>query len=213
MPRDHTWLLTLSLLSRACHRLEASEPAAELYEPLFPHRAEMVVSHVLWAGAVAHDLGLLATTLGHYHDANSHFAAGAKTHERIGARAALSYPWLEWARMHLARRHRGDAKRARQLLEDARQQFEALAMANCVHQVDELLRRLSQPKGRLPGGLTQREADILRLVATGKTNEEIAAELHVSEKTVEHHLSSVFTKLGVASRAAATSFAHRHGIL
>jgi DNA-binding CsgD family transcriptional regulator len=51
-------------------------------------------------------------------------------------------------------------------------------------------------------GLTGRELEVARLVMTGKTNREIAAELFVSEKTVETHLSHAFTKLGVSSRAA-----------
>ena len=51
---------------------------------------------------------------------------------------------------------------------------------------------------------------MLALVATGKTNRQIAAELVISEKTVARHLSNIFTKLGVASRAAATAYAYDH---
>jgi DNA-binding CsgD family transcriptional regulator len=65
---------------------------------------------------------------------------------------------------------------------------------------------------RLPGGLTEREAEVLRLVAGGKTNRSIAAELVLSEKTVAHHLSNIFGKLGVSSRAAAAAFALRAGL-
>jgi DNA-binding NarL/FixJ family response regulator len=53
---------------------------------------------------------------------------------------------------------------------------------------------------------------VLRLVAAGKTNRAIAAELYLSEKTIARHLSNIFTKLGVGSRAAATAFATREGI-
>jgi DNA-binding CsgD family transcriptional regulator/tetratricopeptide (TPR) repeat protein len=68
-------------------------------------------------------------------------------------------------------------------------------------------------RARLAGGLTEREAEVLRLVAQGMTDKMIAADLHLSEKTVGRHLSNIFTKLGVNSRAAATSFAHREGIV
>ena len=53
---------------------------------------------------------------------------------------------------------------------------------------------------------------MLRLVATGKTNRAIAEELFLSEKTVARHVSNIFTKLGVSSRAAATAYAYQHDL-
>jgi DNA-binding NarL/FixJ family response regulator len=50
-------------------------------------------------------------------------------------------------------------------------------------------------------------------VATGRTNRKIAAELRISEKTVARHLSNIFTKLGLSSRAAATAYAYEHGLV
>jgi DNA-binding CsgD family transcriptional regulator len=64
----------------------------------------------------------------------------------------------------------------------------------------------------LPGGLSPREAEVLALVARGGTNRAIAEQLFVSEKTVTSHLTHVFSKLGVSSRAAATAFAYEHGL-
>ena len=64
----------------------------------------------------------------------------------------------------------------------------------------------------LPGGLTSREAEVLRLVAAGKSNREIAAELVISEHTVARHLQNMFVKMGVSSRSAATAFAFEHDI-
>ena len=54
---------------------------------------------------------------------------------------------------------------------------------------------------------------MLALVATGKTNREIAAELTVSEHTVRRHLQNIFHKVGVTSRAAATAFVYEHGLI
>lgn len=65
----------------------------------------------------------------------------------------------------------------------------------------------------LPAGLTKREVEVLRLVAAGMTNKRIAGELLLSEKTVARHLSNIFTKIGVASRSAATAFAFAHRIV
>ena len=61
--------------------------------------------------------------------------------------------------------------------------------------------------------MTGREAEVLALVATGMTNRAIAAELVLSEKTVARHISNIFTKLGLTSRAAATAYAYKHGLV
>ena len=63
------------------------------------------------------------------------------------------------------------------------------------------------------GGLTEREGQVLALIATGTTNRAIAAELVISEKTVARHVSNIFTKLGVSSRAGATAYAYEHGLV
>lgn len=71
----------------------------------------------------------------------------------------------------------------------------------------------SSGRRALPGRLTEREAEVLRLVAAGKSNRAIAGELFLSEKTVARHLSNIFTKLGVSSRSAATAFAYEHDLV
>lgn len=65
----------------------------------------------------------------------------------------------------------------------------------------------------LPAGLTEREVEVLRLIAAGMTNSQIAAELHLSVKTVSRHLSNIFTKIGVTSRAGATAYAFAHELV
>jgi len=80
----------------------------------------------------------------------------------------------------------------------------------------DLARLEAPPRGapeERPHGLTARELQVLRLVAAGKTNKAIAAELFLSEKTVDRHLSNIFDKLGVSSRAAATAFAYEHRLV
>jgi DNA-binding CsgD family transcriptional regulator len=64
-----------------------------------------------------------------------------------------------------------------------------------------------------PGGLTERQCEVLRLVAAGKTDREIAAALHISEHTVGRHLQNIFLKLALSSRAAATAYAYEHGLV
>lgn len=66
---------------------------------------------------------------------------------------------------------------------------------------------------RLPGGLTAREVEVLSLVAIGMTNRQAAARLHLSARTVAHHVQHIYTKIGVTTLAAATLFAIQHGLI
>ena len=66
--------------------------------------------------------------------------------------------------------------------------------------------------GRLPGGLTEREADVLAFTAGGASNKDTADALFISQKTVGRHLANIFTKIGVSSRTAAAAWAHEHGL-
>jgi DNA-binding CsgD family transcriptional regulator len=65
----------------------------------------------------------------------------------------------------------------------------------------------------LPSGLTAREAEVLVRLGQGRSNPEIAAELHVSRKTISTHLEHIYTKLGVKTRTEAALFAMRHGLI
>jgi len=66
---------------------------------------------------------------------------------------------------------------------------------------------------RWPAGMSAREIEVLRLVAQGRTNREIAAVLVLSEKTVTNHLTTIFAKAGVENRAAATAYAFRNSLV
>jgi ATP/maltotriose-dependent transcriptional regulator MalT len=100
----------------------------------------------------------------------------------------------------------GDEETARLEWAAARAAFERLDATPDVERVDALL-AWDLPT---PRGLTAREVEVLRLVARGRSNREIGAELFISEHTVARHLSNIFRKLDVTSRSAATSFAYEH---
>ncbi|WP_432155586.1 LuxR C-terminal-related transcriptional regulator [Streptomyces sp. bgisy153] len=104
----------------------------------------------------------------------------------------------------------GDRDTAKLELAAARTVFAGLGAAPQLARVDRLAGRVP---GRPPGGLTPREVEVLRLVAGGATNREIAATLVISEKTVARHLDNMFTKLSVSTRSAATAYAYRHGLV
>jgi DNA-binding CsgD family transcriptional regulator len=106
----------------------------------------------------------------------------------------------------VAYRAAGDDDAADLELDAARAAFESLGAA-----VD--LARIVSTAPAKHGVLTERECEVLRLVAAGKTNREIAAELVISEHTVSRHLQNMFMKLGVTSRAAATAYAYEHHLV
>jgi DNA-binding NarL/FixJ family response regulator len=112
--------------------------------------------------------------------------------------------------MAKACRQLGDHDTAEMELDAARRVFQELGAAPALARVEELSRRAAP---RAPGGLTAREVEVLRLVADGATNREIADTLVISEKTVARHLNNTFTKLGVSSRAAATAYAYEHELV
>lgn len=74
-------------------------------------------------------------------------------------------------------------------------------------------RQASMGRAALPGGLSRREAEVLRLAARGLTTREIADRLFISPKTADHHIQHAYTKIGVSSRAAAALWAMQHGIM
>ena len=126
---------------------------------------------------------------------------------------ALDVPY-EGARVRvlvgLACRRLGDQDGAEMELDAARWVFQQLGAAADLARVEALS---GKPAARATGGLTAREVQVLRLVAAGKTNRTIAADLVLSEKTVARHLSNIFTKLGLSTRAAATAYAYQHDLV
>jgi ATP/maltotriose-dependent transcriptional regulator MalT len=139
------------------------------------------------------------------------------------ALGALRHAWTAWQELEvpyeaararvligLACRERGDEDGAEMELDAARWAFGQLGAVPDLARAQSLSRQAA-PKAA--GGLTARELEVLRLVATGKTNRSIAADLILSEKTVARHVSNIFTKLGLSSRAAATAYAYEHDLV
>jgi DNA-binding CsgD family transcriptional regulator len=110
----------------------------------------------------------------------------------------------------LACRALGDEDTAALELAAARGVFEQVGAAPDLARVDALVPRAP---GRAVHGLTARELQVLRLVAAGETNKAIAASLVLSERTVDRHVSNIFAKLRVATRAAATAYAYEHRLV
>ncbi|HEV2928057.1 MAG TPA: LuxR C-terminal-related transcriptional regulator, partial [Propionibacteriaceae bacterium] len=143
------------------------------------------------------------------------------------ARAALSAArraWSSWQELDapyeaararvvvgMACRSLGDEDAARMEFDAARHMFELLSAGPDATRVEALTGRAPSRGGG--SGLTAREVEVLQQVATGRTNRAIAAELFLSDKTVARHVSNIFMKLGVSSRAAATAHAYEHDLV
>jgi DNA-binding CsgD family transcriptional regulator len=112
------------------------------------------------------------------------------------------------ARTAEACRRLGDLEGAALETEAAREVFERLQAV-----VDLAALGAGHGSGSLPGGLSPREAEVVRLIAAGMTNRAIAAALTISERTVDRHVSNIYTKLDVSTRTAATAFAYEHGLV
>jgi DNA-binding CsgD family transcriptional regulator len=105
---------------------------------------------------------------------------------------------------------RGDQEGRRLELDAARRLFGQLGAGPCLARIAEQV----EPAARQPAGLlSEREAQVLRLLAAGKTNREIAEALFISEKTVARHVSNIFDKLGVSNRSGATAWAFQHELI
>ena len=102
----------------------------------------------------------------------------------------------------------GDADGAALEFDAALRTFRELGAEPDIHRLE----RMADRRASMPGGLSGREAEVLRMVAAGHTNRAIASELGLSERTIDRHVSNIFTKLGVSSRTAATAFAVEHDL-
>ncbi len=136
-------------------------------------------------------------------EALHHLRHAWKVWIQLGARYEAA-----WARVQIgvACRVLGDEESALSELGVARRTFAEIGAAPARSEVERLLGRT------LPDGLSAREAEVLRLVASGQSNGQIAAALFLSQKTVERHLSNIFAKTGAASRTAAAAYAFEHGL-
>ncbi|MFE1555028.1 LuxR C-terminal-related transcriptional regulator [Streptomyces sp. NPDC058734] len=138
--------------------------------------------------------------------------ARALLHRALALWLELGVPYeAAQVRMTLAAAARAgeDEEGARLELQAARAVFTQLGAEPDARRAAALL---GSAERRLPGGLTERESQVLRLVAAGHTNRSIAAELVISEHTVARHLNNIFAKLDVSSRAAATAYVYTHGL-
>jgi DNA-binding CsgD family transcriptional regulator len=203
------WFPSIAFLAEACGRLGRREDAQPLYELLLPHTGTHLVTYT-WVsseGAADHFLGMLAATLGRPDDAEAHFQRALRMHAQLESPPLIARTQLELAAMLAASALPGDQERARGLLDKALDTFVDLGIKSPAERASALQATL-QASGAPshPDGLTGREVEVLRLIAAGRSNAEIADALVLSVKTVERHTSNIYAKIGARGRAAATAY-------
>jgi len=206
---------------------EAQDPPARAR--LLPTHVEIMIASgdAAFARAGADELGQIAQLVGApYLHAVAASVDGAVLLAEGDAQAALlrlrlaGSAWrgldapYETARIRvligLACRALDDPEVSSMEFDGARKVFERLGAKPDLDRLDVLMGR---PYGQTPAGLTVRELEVLKLVASGRTNRAIAKELGLSEKTVARHIHNSLTKIGVPSRAAATAYAYENGLI
>jgi DNA-binding CsgD family transcriptional regulator len=206
MPSAHT----LSFMAAITAQLGDQAWAARLYPRLLPFRGQF---HSFLVDRL---LGALATLLGDFPAARGYLAAAEELTRRFGLKPEQALTRLSRANLELAEGGRAGVATARAFLEEAMALVEQFGNQNhpLARQMGDRLRQLARlgTRPHLPAGLSRREAEVLRLVAQGLSNREIAKALVISERTVANHLASIFSKALVDNRAAATAFALRHGL-
>jgi DNA-binding CsgD family transcriptional regulator len=199
-PRDMLQTACICPAAGAVWRLELTE-WAERY-----HRLAVGLVEADAADVSGHSRDLaratMAEMLGRRDEAAAAFAEARRRLAEQGQRPLRAIVDHDAA---LAAVRGGDPAAARAPLAAARERFAELGMTVWIERAD----RLAQELGRRPGGLTSRETEVLRLIAAGRTNAEIAAELVLSVRTVERHVANIYAKIGARRRAEAVAYAAR----
>jgi DNA-binding CsgD family transcriptional regulator len=156
-------------------------------------------------------LGELDTAEGRRADAQRHLNTALALADACAAPYERALTLLALAELSWSCDRFGESRGA---LTDARASFEQLGAAPALARADRLAVRLTlvRPQPGKGDGLTDREVDILRLVAAGRSNREVAAALSVSERTVERHLENTYRKIDARNRADAVAYAVRHNL-
>jgi DNA-binding NarL/FixJ family response regulator len=221
LPRDGLWVTCITYLAEVCAFLQDTARAATLYRLLCPYTGRNIIvgGAVACYGAAARYLGMLAT-MARWDEAEQRFQEALAMNTRTGARPWLAHTQHGYAAMLLARGQPEDRPRAMILLEEALATARELGMRALEARLTSRMSPLtpSPPATALPSqwaspdGLSQREMEVLRLVAAGKSNREIAEALCISLNTVATHVRNILTKTGTANRTEAAAYALRRGV-
>jgi len=190
---------------------EEPEAAAEQY-----HSLGLIRNLMPYLVSGDRILGLLAQTMGDLDQAAEHFEECLSFCRRAGYRPELAWACSDYADALVQRNKYGDLERVVSLMDEALSLASELGMRPLMERVIAGRERAASQPDRVPDypdGLSPREIEVLRLVAAGKSNREIAEELIITLRTVANHVANIMNKTNTANRTEAAAYASRHRLL
>jgi DNA-binding CsgD family transcriptional regulator len=218
LPETSVWLPALFGVAEAAAILGDTSAAHEAARRLEEYASLPIMGSlaIVCFGSAARALGLARRTLGDVDGAIDALERAVLQNRRLAHLPMIAITRADLAETLHQRGTDDDRARADELLSRAIADGEALELTARVARWrarrDALARSSPTTRGS-SGDLTEREVEVLALVATGMTNRDIADHLVISEKTVARHVSNIFAKIGVSSRAAATAYAYEHNVV
>ena len=194
----------------AVHKGDRSA-AEEHYDYFREFRGSMIFT----VSSVDRLLALLSQTMGNLEQAMTHFE-DATAFCSAGYRPELAWTCCDYADALHERNGPGDRAKAVTLLNESLAISTELGMRPLMERVTERHERIQAqppPAPSYPSGLSQREVEVLRLVAAGKTDREIAEELLISFRTVGNHVRNILNKTNTINRTEAATYANQHGLI
>ena len=215
IPEDARWTTCIAYLSEVCAALEDHPRASRLYRLLLPWSGRNIGVGIECLGSSDRFLGVLSGLEKRWPDAERHFENALAMNDRIGAIVPREHTRRDYADMLVKRDDPADGAKASALLDTAEGHAEALGLIALSRRIGLTRQRLAEPtpQSLVPDSLTGRELDVLRLLAIGRGNADIALALAIGQSTVATHVHNILTKTGCANRTEAAAYAVRLGLL
>jgi DNA-binding CsgD family transcriptional regulator len=214
LPVDGQWGAMMYTLTEACALLQDRSAAEVLLEMIRPYADSHVTggNAAVYLGSLHGCMGRLLVTLGRNKEAISELTLAIAGAEQMEAKVFAAHHRFDLA-VALADEEPG---RSASLLKSARiaaEQMQSVRLLGLIERYEASRTSARTARLQLPAGLSAREADVLRLLAEGRSNRDISEQLVLSMNTVLRHITNTYRKVGAANRAEATRFAVEHGLV
>jgi DNA-binding CsgD family transcriptional regulator/tetratricopeptide (TPR) repeat protein len=207
----------IALATRSVCAVASGDPetAAELYGKYKNNRGSISISSATRFIIPDRILALLAATMDNPEMASRHFEEAIAFSGKAGFRVEQAWAHHDYAAFQLDQGGRIDRTAILELVNKGLEITEILSMEPLQKRLADLRDSVRASGGRraYPDGLTQREVEVLRLIATGNSNRDIADELIIIENTAAKHVANILGKTGAANRAEAATYANQQGLL